>query len=56
MPYLSHTCTYTHTQERIYFVLDTNVLLSHLEFLVELKDSAIKGSKENDAFLGAIGL
>lgn len=27
----------------LYFVLDTNVLISHLQFLVELKDFAIKG-------------
>ena len=27
----------------LYFVLDTNVLISHLQFLVELKDYAIKG-------------
>ncbi len=27
----------------LYLVLDTNVLLSHLNFLVELKDYAIKG-------------
>lgn len=30
-------------QEKLYLVLDTNVLLSHLSFLVELKDYAIKG-------------
>lgn len=30
-------------QEKLYFVLDTNVLISHLEFLVELKDYSIKG-------------
>lgn len=39
-----HTPSPTHiTQERLYIVLDTNVLLSHLQFLVELKDYAIKG-------------
>lgn len=27
----------------LYLVLDTNVLVSHLSFLVELKDYAIKG-------------
>ena len=30
-------------QEMLYLVLDTNVLISHLQFLVELKDYAIKG-------------
>lgn len=30
-------------QEKLYLVLDTNVLISHLSFLVELKDFAIKG-------------
>ena len=30
-------------QEKLYLVLDTNVLLSHLNFLEELKDYAIKG-------------
>lgn len=30
-------------QEKLYVVLDTNVLISHLNFLVELKDYAIKG-------------
>lgn len=30
-------------QESLYIVLDTNVLLAHLTFLVELKDYAIKG-------------
>ena len=27
----------------LYLVLDTNILLSHLQFLMELKDYAIKG-------------
>lgn len=31
------------SQEMLYLVLDTNVLVSHLNFLVELKDYAIKG-------------
>ena len=37
--------THTHTppQEKLYVVLDTNVLVSHLQFLIELKDYAIKG-------------
>ena len=30
-------------QEMLYLVLDTNVLVSHLQFLIELKDFAIKG-------------
>ena len=30
-------------QDKLYLVLDTNVLLSHLNFLEELKDYAIKG-------------
>ena len=43
-PHTHHTPSPTHiTQERLYIVLDTNVLLSHLQFLVELKDYAIKG-------------
>ena len=29
-------------QEMLYLVLDTNVLVSHLQFLIELKDFAIK--------------
>lgn len=32
-------CVY---QEKLYLVLDTNVLLSHLGFISELKDYAIK--------------
>ena len=30
-------------KDKLYLVLDTNVLLSHLNFLEELKDYAIKG-------------
>jgi predicted ribonuclease YlaK len=30
-------------QDNLYLVLDTNILLSHLDFLMELKDCAIKG-------------
>ena len=43
--YHTHTHTHTHTppQEKLYVVLDTNVLVSHLQFLIELKDYAIKG-------------
>lgn len=40
LPPLSLAPCYT---EKLYLVLDTNVLLSHLSFLVELKDFAIKG-------------
>ena len=30
-------------QDTLFLVLDTNVLISHLQFLMELKDYAIKG-------------
>ena len=32
-------------QEMLYIVLDTNILLSHLQFLDELKDYSIKGQQ-----------
>ena len=34
----------TTLQDFLYLVIDTNILLSHLQFLAELKDCAIKGS------------
>ncbi|KAL5484621.1 hypothetical protein EMCRGX_G021150 [Ephydatia muelleri] len=39
---ISEVADHHESMERLYFVLDTNVLLSHLDFLIELKDSAIK--------------
>ncbi len=40
---LQHIHTIITLQDKLYLVLDTNVLISHLHFLVELKDYAIKG-------------
>lgn len=37
---LTETVNYS---DFLYLVIDTNILLSHLQFLVELKDCAIKG-------------
>ena len=54
LPFFSLLCC---LQDKLYLVLDTNVLLSHLNFLEELKDYAIKGDNSPcDWVVGAEGV
>lgn len=41
-------------QESLYIVLDTNVLISHRQFLIELRDTPIKGMHACSPFLSHI--